>query len=262
MTSHEHNRLKTALETTGLTVHLQAKCVLQNVNLQAEYGKFLAIAGPNGSGKTTLLRALVGVVAYSGAIRIAGTELGELDLIARAKKLAYLPQRSELNASLKCLEVVALGLDIHRLTPGTTNSSRSAAQHALAKVGARHLEHLSYCHLSGGEQRLVLLARALATGSRLILLDEPTSFLDVQHALRLHATLQELRSQGYCIVAVLHDLDEVWRYADQALLLRQGRVLALGPPSKGDFAQSVEQAYGVKLMPNSRLGSQLKPPSP
>jgi len=111
--------------------------------------------------------------------------------------------------------------------------------------------------LSGGEQRRVLLARALATEAPVILLDEPTTSLDVSHALQLLLCLRELAKQGRCVVAVLHDLDQVVRYADHSVLLHRGQSVAAGPSGQVITTENIRAVYGVELMPESALGYRL-----
>lgn len=246
-----------AVEAEMLTVQLGKKEIITDISFRVKYGELLAIIGPNGSGKTTLLRSLAGLLAHRGCVRFHGMNLAKMNLMARAQKVAYLPQHSQLEASMKARDVVGLARGVDRVTPGHARRDALAIAHALKQVGVEHLGEVPYCDLSFGEKRLVVLARALATDSRILLLDEPTAFLDIQHSLELHATIQALRGQGYCIIAVLHDVDEVWRYADRALLLKSGKIQALGAPSQGEFAQAVEHTYGVRLMPQFRLGAEL-----
>ena len=243
------------LSARGVCVQLGARSVVSDVHFDAAEGELSAIVGPNGSGKTTLLRALAGLLAHSGTISLGARDASALAPEERARLLAYLPQTSGLTAMLSVRQVVALGRYAAR--PGwlvRTRSDDSAIDAALDRIRIRTLADQAYPKLSGGEQRLVLLARALATGARILLLDEPTASLDVKHSLESFALLAELAQDGYTIVVVLHDLDDVQRYAAHAILLDRGRVRAAGPPRAPAFVEAAESIYGVSIVPGARIG--------
>jgi iron complex transport system ATP-binding protein len=217
-----------------------------------------AQGGPHRAGKTTLLRALAGLLDHSGQIAVDGRDVHGLTPPERARLVAYLPQISELRAMLSVRQVVALGRYAQR--PGLFASTRTdehAVLAALERVRARELIEQAFPRLSGGQKRLVLLARALATGARTLLLDEPTASLDVKHSLQLFELLAQLAGDGYTLVVVLHDLDDVERHAARALLLDAGRVQAWGPPAEAAFAEAAQRTYGVALVPHGRLGFRL-----
>jgi iron complex transport system ATP-binding protein len=247
-----------AIDAAGVSVRLSGKWVVQRVDFSAREGQVSAIVGPNAAGKTTLLKALAGLIPAEGSIRYAETPLAELSAAERARRVAYVPQRSELSARLSVQQVVSLGRYAGR--PGVFSlgsADRRAIDAALARVRAGALAERWYPELSGGEQRLVLLARALATGARSILLDEPALSLDIRHGLGLFELLRDLASQGYCIVCVLHDLDEVRRFCDAALLIEEGRARFAGAPEQADFVAAAEAVYGVRLVEHDRLGFRL-----
>ena len=249
------------LSATGVGVTLGGRGIVDGVDLETTPGTLTAIVGPNGSGKTTLLRALAGLVDFSGEIAVGGRSVRELGPAERARRIAYLPQASELRAMLSVRQVVALGRYAQR--PGLLASTRSderAVLAALERVKARELAEQAFPRLSGGQKRLVLLARALASGARTLLLDEPTASLDVKHSLELFELLAQLASDGYTLVVVLHDLDDVERHAQRALLLDAGRTQAWGPPREAAFAAAAERTYGVALVPRGRLGFRLREP--
>jgi iron complex transport system ATP-binding protein len=135
-------------------------------------------------------------------------------------------------------------------------------EQALRATDVHELRDRRWNELSGGEQRRVLLARALATEAPIILLDEPTSALDVGHALQFMQLLRELADRGRCIVVVLHDLDQVSRYADQTVLLHRGRTVASGPTPEVLSPEHVRAVYGVELVPNGALGYRLAEGAP
>jgi iron complex transport system ATP-binding protein len=244
-----------SLIARGVRVRLGARWVVDGVDFRAAAGAVSAIVGPNGSGKTTLLRALAGLLPYSGSIRAGALDLCRARAAERAREIAYLPQSSGLRALLSVREVVALGRYASR--PGwfaTTRDDDARVAEALERAGVAGLADHAYPRLSGGQQRLVLIARALATGARILLLDEPTASLDVRHALRLFELLAVLARDGYCVVVVLHDLDDVQRHASHALLLEAGRARASGSASSAEFLDTAAQIYGVELVPRDRLG--------
>jgi iron complex transport system ATP-binding protein len=256
------------LHVAGLRVQLGQRWVVDGVSFAAPGSAVTAIVGPNGSGKTTLLRALAGLLPYEGQVsgntpHGAQRDLAALSAAERARHVAYLPQSSGLRAALSVRDVVALGRYASR--PGWFSATRgddALVERALARTQITELASLAYPRLSGGQQRLVLIARALATGARILLLDEPTASLDVRHALRLFELLAELAAEGYCVVLVLHDLDDVQRHAAQAVLLDAGRTQCVAPPHAREFMSAAEHTYGVRLLPADRLGFRLSASQP
>lgn len=247
------------LRVTGLdAAYARGPQVLFGVDLVAEPGRVTALLGPNGSGKSTLLKALVGLVPSTGAIELDGERLGGLDLRDRARRLAYVPQRTQLAARLEVRSVVELGRFAHREVFGRLGDEDAAAvERALDEADVRVLEHRRFNELSGGEQQRVLLARALATGATALLLDEPTSSQDVRHALELHRSLRALAARGCTVLVVLHDLAEVRRHADRAVLLDGGRVRVAGAVGEIVRADHVLATYGVELEEGAGLGYRL-----
>jgi iron complex transport system ATP-binding protein len=236
-------------------VRLGTREVLRGVDFSAPGAELTAIVGPNGAGKTSLLRTLAGLLPYSGSVTCEGEELTGSSARERARRLAYVPQRSRLTARVVAREVVLQGRYAQR--PGwfgVGSDDRASCARALERVGAAHLAERLYPELSGGEQRLVLLARAIATGARNILLDEPTASLDLKHCLVLFELLESLARDGYCVVCVLHDLDDVQRHADGSVLLAEGRARASGRFSDPAFRRAIESTYEVQLQEATRLG--------
>jgi iron complex transport system ATP-binding protein len=248
------------LQTLGLGVIRGGRPCLADVSLSVEGGQLLALIGPNGAGKSTFMKALAGILPYQGELRLDGRPAEALDRRERARKLAYVPQHSALDAPMPAREVVAQGRFAHRDPWGRPGAEdASAISRALESTGASHLALRPFTRLSYGERRLVLLARALATEARILLLDEPTAALDVAHALSLLHRLRVLAAAGHAVIVALHHLDEVAEFCDRALLLRQGRVVREGPVAEVVSAAPVREVFGVDLVPGAHFGYRATP---
>ncbi len=221
------------------------KEVLKNVGFTAERGELLAIIGPNGAGKSTLLKAMVGILTPMGEVRLDGRDLTRMKPRERAKLITYVPQSSFPEFAFTIEEFVEMG----------AYATRGDVESALKRVGLWKRRREPVTNLSGGEYQLVLVARALAQGSGVILLDEPTSHLDINHALDVMELLRELREEKI-VIAVLHDLNLALRYADRLILLHRGEKRWEGRPEALD-AGVLEDVYGVKVKIETVDGSRV-----
>jgi len=229
--------------------------VLRGLDFEAPRGAVTALLGPNGSGKSTLLKAVLGLLPSEGTLELDGVDPRALSLPERARTLAYVPQRTQLAAQMTVRAVVELGRFGQRGAFASTNAEDArAVEQALHEADAEAFAERPFRELSGGEQQRVLLARALATGARTLLLDEPTSSQDVRHVLEMHAALRALAARGHAIAIVLHDLNEARRHVDRAVLLQAGRVHASGPVRSVVEAGAVRAVYGVELVEGAGLG--------
>ncbi|WP_296571977.1 ABC transporter ATP-binding protein [Phreatobacter sp.] len=216
-----------------VSVSLGGHPVLRDVTLAVAAGALLAVVGPNGAGKTSLLRAVAGLAPFTGTIRLGGETLGAGAAAARARRIAYLPQRSELAWALSVRDAVLLGRLPHGdpFSRATPEDGRAVAA-ALDRLGLAALAGRPVTELSGGERARVMLARALATEAPLLLADEPTTALDPAHQLAVLGLLREIAAEGRTVLAVLHDLTLAARFADTVAVLDQGRLMAAGPPEE------------------------------
>jgi iron complex transport system ATP-binding protein len=251
-----------ALRVEGLGVTRGGRALLEGISLHAEYGTLLAITGPNGAGKSTLIKALVGLLPHTGEVRIGNAEIAALEPAERARTVAYIPQRSSIMASIAVRDVVAQARYAHRTRFGRANPADQAVARALEQTDLTALARRAFDTLSGGEQRRVLLARALATEARILLFDEPTSGLDIAHGLRFFELADRLKAEGFALVCVLHALDDALRHADAALLLSAGKSVSFGAVSAVLSAEHIAQVYGVRMFERAGLGFSLagKPP--
>jgi iron complex transport system ATP-binding protein len=250
---------ESALSVHDLCVTRNGARVLDRVSFEARTGEVLAVLGPNGAGKSTLLRAVAGIHPSTGRVAVGGRDAAGLDPRERARLLAYLPQRSLLDAPLLVERVVGQGR--YARAPGLGRlaaTDRDAIEQAMRATGVARLRDRAFTALSYGEQRRVLLARALATEAPLLLLDEPAAALDIAHALGLFATLRGLAEAGRAIVVVVHQLDDARRHADRGLLLREGTAHATGAVRDVLSAANVAQVWGVGMRENEALAFHLE----
>ncbi|HEY2733814.1 MAG TPA: ABC transporter ATP-binding protein [Polyangiales bacterium] len=238
----------------ALQVERAGAIVLRDFELRARAGEVIALVGPNGAGKSSALKALCGLLPSSGSVRVHGRLLSELSLRQRARAIAYVPQHSRLEQGLSARDIVAQGRYAHDSSWfGLQGKSDRAVDHAIEVTQLGALSERRWSELSGGEQRRVLLARALASEAEIVMLDEPTAALDVAHAARFLMLLRRLAASGRCILLVLHDLEQVRRCADRALLIDRGRVIASGPPKQVIAPAPIAQVYGVTLEENAAI---------
>jgi iron complex transport system ATP-binding protein len=206
-----------------------------DLSLAADAGEFLALAGPNGSGKTTFLRAVLGLVPLVGGhIALFGRNARELTLRERARSLAWLPQDETPQDNVRLIDYVLYGRYAHLPPFGSEGpEDRARARESLTEVDLWEQRHRGVRELSGGERQRVLLARALAQDTPILLLDEPTAHLDIGHQLELLERVRRLcHDRGRLVVAALHDLNLAARFADRVAVLSRGRMVEQGRPAE------------------------------
>mgnify|MGYP006422924603 CR=1 FL=1 len=240
--------------------------VLSAINLTGEKGRLYVCIGPNGAGKSTLLGLLAGwLPPERGAVRLENEDISRMERRRLARRVAVVEQEHAVLPHLRVEQMVLLGR-----TPflgwlkWEGRRDRDLAREAMAFTHVEHLAARRLGELSGGERQRVHLARALCQQPQLLLLDEPTASLDPAHQVRIMDLLQRLcREQGLCVCLVSHDLNLAALYADQVLLLQNGRLLGQGPPEEVMTFSLLEQAYGcVMLVEQSRLGVPVVTPVP
>jgi iron complex transport system ATP-binding protein len=245
-----------ALRVEQLGVRRGARVLLEDVSLRAEYGELLAITGPNGAGKSTLIKAMVGLLPHTGTVQIRDAEIATLKPEDRARAVAYVPQRSSIMASIAVRDVIAQARYAHRDRFGRA-APDSAVEAALEQTELSAFARRAFDTLSGGEQRRVLLARALATEAKILVFDEPTASLDIAYGLRFFELAGLLKNKGYALICVLHELSDALRHADHALLLDHGRTASFGAVRDVLTAANIERVYGVHAHENAELGFSL-----
>ena len=222
---------------------------VDGVDLEVRAGEIVGLLGPNGAGKSTLVRVLSGVLApYRGSIRICGRELSSLARLQVARALAVVPQETPAELPFTALETVLLGRHPH-LAGLAFESERDLelARAALARLGADELADRPLAELSAGERQRVAAARALAQETPLLVLDEPTSFLDLRFQVELFDLLREFASEGRGVLTVLHDLNLAAEYCDRVVLLAGGTVAAAGEAAATLTYTTLTRVYGTEI---------------
>jgi iron complex transport system ATP-binding protein len=236
------------LAARSVTLAYGRSVVVDGLELAIAPGAFTALVGPNGSGKSTILRALAGLLApKKGAISLDGRSLSELAARDIARRIGVLAQGPVAPEGLTVLDLVRQGRYPHRSLFGTrTDRDDEACERALQLTAMDELRHRPLDSLSGGQRQRAWFAMTLAQETGILLLDEPTTFLDLSHQLELMELIVELvREGGKTVVAVLHDLNQAARYADHMVMLKAGRIAAAGRPDMVMTAAMVEQVFGV-----------------
>jgi iron complex transport system ATP-binding protein len=238
-----------ALHLAGVSVAYGPRVALQGIDLTVPRGQFLALTGPNGSGKSTLLRTGLGlVVPTSGSVTLFGSAVGELSVRERAHRVAWVPQAETLREDVPLDRYVLYGRYASHGTFGREGEAdRALVAEALAQVGLSDRARDGVLELSGGERQRAVLARALAQRAPLVLLDEPTTHLDIGHQLDLLDRVRALvRDRRLTVVAALHDLNLAARYAERIVVLSRGRLVADGAPGAVLSSQLLERVWGVE----------------
>ena len=245
----EGTRAGAGLRLDGISVDLLGVRVLHEVDLEVAAGAWLSLIGPNGAGKTTLLRAITGAIPHRGRIAFAGLAVDRARERRRARTVAVVPQRPERPEGMPVLDYVLLGRSPYIPYLGTEGDEDLSVVHAqIDRLDLRRFLTRSVTALSGGEFQRVVLARALAQQAPLLLLDEPTSSLDLGHAQDVLELVDELRRErGLTVVSAMHDLTTAAQFSDELALLVEGRAVARGAPAEVLTPEAVATHYGASV---------------
>ncbi len=237
------------LSTRALVAGYGTRPILHGVECEVRPGELWAVLGPNGTGKSTLLRAALGMGPWTrGEVQLLGRARGDWAPRALARKVAWVPQTFESAEGFSGLELVLMGRSPHLGLWGLPSAGDVALAHeVLTELGIGHLSERPAEALSGGERRMLMLARGLVQRPELLLLDEPTAFLDVAHQVGALDRVRARVDAGLGAVAVLHDVNLAAAFATHVLLLRDGRVLARGPSAEVLERGALEALYGLPM---------------
>ena len=241
------------VEVKDVSVQLGGVSVLEDVSCSIEPGQFVGLIGPNGAGKTTLLRTVAATLApESGTVEIGGQDVHALSSKAASRLVASVPQDTSVSFDFDVREVVAMGRHPHLSRfGGPDEHDRETVEAALERTETQEFADRSIDEVSGGERQRVLLARALAQDSPVLLLDEPIASLDVHHQVQTLELVADLVADGRTVVAAIHDLNLAAHYCDELLLLSEGHVVADGQPADVLTADHLEDTFGTRAVVSS-----------
>lgn len=221
--------------------------VLRGASLEFGGQEFTAVAGPNGAGKSTLLGIMAGLrPRYLGSCRYGGIEIEKWSRRAFARQVAFVPQTVRLEFPFSAEQVVLMGRTPHCDGLFESPEDREAVDRAMSITDTLEFRRRDFRSLSGGERQRVILASVLAQSPRVLLLDEPTTFLDLQHQVTIYSLLRDLARHGLLVISVTHDLNLAAAYSDRVVMLRGGEVVADATPNEVLTAEMVRRVFDVQ----------------
>lgn len=239
------------LTANHLTLLYGEVSIVDNFSIALPRGQITALVGPNGSGKSTVLRALSRLLQPTeGAVYLNGRNIAQMPTRTVAHQLTLLPQAPEIPAGITVRELIEYGRYPHRGLLGRLSTrDREAIEWALLMTGLEPLADRSLDTLSGGERQRAWIALAIAQQTQVLLLDEPTTFLDIRHQLEVLALVRRLNREREITVGwVLHDLNQAATYSDHLVMLKAGQVVTAGPPSQVMTPETIQAVFGIEVV--------------
>ena len=238
-----------ALQIRQLSFAYKDRAVLHSISLSVERGEMAGMLGPNGSGKTTLLRILSAVLTGDGEVEVDGKNIGTYGRRDLSRVFAVVPQENRVNFPYTVAEIVLMGrANYHSAFALEGKTDLAIARASMELTDCLELSTRYFHELSGGEKQRVMLARALAQEPKILLLDEPSAFLDLKHQVQLFDLLRRLnRERGLTIVAALHDLNLAALFFQRLVLLREGKIYRDGSPGEVLTEKNIEEVYRIRV---------------
>lgn len=248
---HERkSELDARLQTENITIKYDDRVIAEDLSVKIPHGSFTAIVGPNACGKSSLLRTLSKLIKPAqGHVLLEGKKITAYKSKDVARKLGLLPQSSTAPDGITVANLIAHGrYPYQSLLQQWSDEDEKAVLTAMELTNTTSLSHRFVDELSGGQRQRVWVAMVLAQQTPLLLLDEPTTYLDIAHQIDLLELFKDLNEQGNTLVAVLHDLNHAARYANHIIAMKDGRIIAQGNPKEIVTAQLVEEVFGLKCI--------------
>jgi iron complex transport system ATP-binding protein len=237
------------LEARNLCFSYGSRTIIRNISFSLEQGELLGLLGPNGSGKTSLFRCVLGLDnSYKGEVFLEGENIRNKNPAEMSRLAAYVPQAHHPTFNYTVMDMVLMGTtsgEREWALPG--RRQKAAAEEALAKINFLDFRDRNFRELSGGEQQMVLIARALAQQTRILVMDEPTANLDYGNQLRLLMTISGLRSNGYSIFLSTHNPDHAFLFARRVMAIHNHELAAMGTPADVLTSELIHTLYGINV---------------
>ncbi len=236
------------IELSNINFSYNVKNVLQDINLIIETGEFIGIIGPNGAGKSTILRIVAGILKkFSGSLRIMGRDIKTIRQRELAQIVGFVPQETHFQHNYLVEDIISMGRYPY-LEPFQhfKKEDIETVEWAIAKSGLNELRKRPVNSISSGERQMVVIGRALVQKPQILLLDEPTSHLDIQHQVAIMKLLKDLNQHGMTIVIVNHDLNVASQFCEKLVLLHRGRIYKIGTPEMIIDKELLMDVYGVE----------------
>ncbi len=243
--------MNSAIDATTISYSYGNLPILENLSFSVPKGDFFIVIGPNGSGKTTLMKVISGLLTHQkGNLKILNRPIESYTRKELARTIAFVPQTTSVDFPFTVMEVVLMGRSPHLGMLGLEKEEDlEAANQALVFTGVNHLANRKVDQLSGGEQQRVFIARAICQEPQIMLLDEPTTSLDLAHQSRVMDLMEKLKKEkGVTIVMVSHDVNLAAMYGDRLILLKEGQIISAGLPAEVLTYRTLEEAYGCTLL--------------
>lgn len=237
------------LQVKDLSFSYGSRRVLHNISFDVKEGEFLSVLGPNGVGKSTLFRCILGnLKGYGGSVSVDGDDLRSISQREKARRIAYIPQVHRPTFGYTVLDMVLMGTSRQLSSFAQPGEEQiRIAKDALNQIGVAHLADRDFSHLSGGEQQLVLVARAIAQQANILVMDEPTSALDYGNQIRVLQKVKKLSQEGYTVLLSTHNPQHAMSFADRILALAGGTVAAIGTPAETLTPELMATLYAIEV---------------
>lgn len=246
---------KISLSLENVSFSYKNKNILNNISFNVKEGEFIGLIGPNGTGKSTLLRTITDTISInSGKILINGKDNKSINPKERAKLIAVVPQRFDIEFDFSVRDIIAMGRNPYlNFNDKESKKDNMLIDKAMELTNTSIFKNRIFNTLSGGEQQMVLIARAIAQDTEIILLDEPTSALDLYHQLEVMNIITELNKKGKTIIAVLHDLNLASRFCNRLILLNHGEIFADSTSANVLTVENIREVYKVNVIINKEV---------